>query len=58
MLDRTDSEGNAITYKEYDVNLFVKGVNRGAERLVVGSDGRTYYTDDHYTTFVLIDYGS
>ena len=27
------------------------GVNRGAERIVKGSDGSTQYTGDHYRTF-------
>jgi guanyl-specific ribonuclease Sa len=49
-----DSAGKPITYKEYDVNPYKKGVNRGAERLVVGSDGAAYYTSDHYDTFTLI----
>jgi len=26
-------------------------MNRGPERIVTGSDGRAYYTSDHYTTF-------
>lgn len=51
MLPRTDGSGNPVTYKEYDVNLYLQGVNRGAERIVVGSHGKPYYTSDHYTTF-------
>jgi guanyl-specific ribonuclease Sa len=43
--------GNPITYREYDINPYVKGVNRGAERVVTGSDGSRYYTGDHYQTF-------
>ena len=27
------------------------GVSRGRERLVVGSDGSAWYTDNHYRTF-------
>lgn len=50
-LPTTDSSGNLIQYKEYDVNQFVKGVNRGAERLVQGSDGSSYMTSNHYGTF-------
>ncbi|MBB5636991.1 ribonuclease T1 [Pedobacter cryoconitis] len=38
-------------YKEYDVNPKVNGQNRGAERIVLGSDGSRYYTGDHYATF-------
>ena len=51
VLPRTKPDGSPITYNEYDVNPYTPGVNRGAERLVVGSDGRSYYTSDHYTTF-------
>jgi guanyl-specific ribonuclease Sa len=55
VLPKTDSSGNSITYKEYDVNPYQKGKNRGAERLVIGSDGNGYYTNDHYDTFTLIE---
>ena len=41
-------------HQEFDVNPYQRGVNRGAERLVVGSDGRAYYTSDHYRTFTEI----
>ena len=51
VLDRHDAKGNAITYQEWDVNPFTPGVNRGAERLVTGSDGRNWFTDNHYGTF-------
>jgi ribonuclease T1 len=50
-LPKTDANGKAITYREWDVNPKERGVNRGAERLVTGSDGSAYYTDDHYRTF-------
>lgn len=43
--------GNGVTYREWDVNPNVKGVDRGAERIVTGSDGRAYYTNDHYQSF-------
>jgi len=42
------------TYKEWDVNTYRRGVNRGQERLVTGSDGSAYYTDNHYKTFVRV----
>ena len=51
VLPTVDQHGNPITYKEYDVNAYQQGVNRGAERVVIGSDGRAYYTSNHYTTF-------
>jgi guanyl-specific ribonuclease Sa len=50
-LPQKDKESNAVTYQEWDVNPKVQGVNRGAERLVTGSDGSAYYTSDHYRTF-------
>ena len=53
-LPQKDKEGNAISYQEWDVNPKVQGVNRGAERLVTGSDGSAYYTNDHYRTFTTI----
>jgi guanyl-specific ribonuclease Sa len=37
-------------YKKYDVNPLDKGA-RDLERIVIGEDGTTYYTDDHYFTF-------
>jgi guanyl-specific ribonuclease Sa len=52
VLPRFDPKGNPITYREYDVNPYTPGVNRGAERIVIGSDGSKYYTGDHYRTFV------
>lgn len=33
-------ETPGVTYREWDVNPYTKGVNRGAERIVTGSDGR------------------
>jgi dienelactone hydrolase len=43
--------GSRIRYREWDVNPLRSGVNRGPERLVTGSDGSAYFTDDHYSTF-------
>ena len=37
---------------KWDVHPYKKGVNRGSERVVTGSDGSSYYTQDHYMTFV------
>jgi guanyl-specific ribonuclease Sa len=53
-LPQKDVEGHAIFYQEWDVNPKVPGVNRGAERLVTGSDGSAYYTSDHYRTFTKV----
>ncbi len=51
VLPQTAADGSAIVYKEYDIHPRQKGVNRGAERVVLGSDGSSYYTSDHYRTF-------
>ncbi len=53
-LPKRDSTGRAITYQEWDVNPKVAGVNRGAERLITGSDGSAYVTADHYKTFTKV----
>jgi guanyl-specific ribonuclease Sa len=50
-LPRNDLSGDKIRYQEWDVNPKTRGKNRGAERLVTGSDDRAYYTADHYNTF-------
>jgi ribonuclease T1 len=53
-LPKNDENGNKINYQEWDVNPKVKGVNRGAERLITGSDNTAYFTNDHYKTFTKI----
>jgi guanyl-specific ribonuclease Sa len=53
-LPRRDAHGKAISYREWDVNPKIAGRNRGAERLITGSDGSAYYTSDHYRTFIKI----
>lgn len=50
-LPQTDRTGKRIRYREWDVNPLRPGVNRGAERLITGSDGSAHYTLDHYETF-------
>lgn len=50
-LPQTDRRGKSIRYREWDVNPLVPGRNRGAERLVTGSDGSAWYTADHYESF-------
>jgi guanyl-specific ribonuclease Sa len=52
VLPRTDAQGNAIAYQEWDVDPLVPGRNRGAERLVTGSDGSAFYTPNHYRSFL------
>jgi guanyl-specific ribonuclease Sa len=54
VLPRIDADGDPIEYHEWDVNRRVPGRNRGAERLVTGTDGSAYFTDDHYKTFKTI----
>ena len=51
-LPRVDSRGRPITYREFDVNNRIPGAGRDAQRFVVGSNGRVYFTNNHYGTFV------
>lgn len=51
LLPQKDKDGKRVRYREWDVNPLKAGVNRGAERLVTGSDGHAYYTSDHYKSF-------
>lgn len=53
-LPRQDIEGRRINYQEWDVNPKKQGRNRGTERLVTGSDGKAWYTNDHYNSFTEI----
>jgi RHS repeat-associated protein len=41
-------------YREYDVNPEVRAPFRDAERFVRGDNGKIYYTDDHYQSFMEI----
>lgn len=63
--NRPNSKGNRlpvvddnmypIKYVEYDVNYDPKIIgtaNRGAERVVIDNNGKAYYTNDHYETFI------
>ena len=52
LLPRYDGRHKRIEYREWDVRLRAVGKHRGAERLVTGSDGRAWYTADHYRSFV------
>ena len=49
-----DASGKKIQYQEWDVNPKKQGKNRGTERIITGSDGKAWYTNDHYQTFVEI----
>ncbi|MBN9629063.1 MAG: hypothetical protein J0I18_00350 [Actinobacteria bacterium] len=43
-----ESGGTPIKYREWDVNPYAKGQDGGGERLITGSDGSAYFTEDHY----------
>jgi guanyl-specific ribonuclease Sa len=45
---------DGVAYREWDVNIKIKGVDRGGERLVTGSDNSVWYTDDHYRSFYIV----
>ncbi len=51
LLPQKDEKGRSIKYHEWDVNPLRRGVNRGVQRLITGSNNSAYYTDDHYKTF-------
>ncbi len=53
-LPKKDKLNQKIYYKEWDIYPKIEGKNRGAERLVTGSDQKAYYTRNHYKTFVEI----
>ena len=55
LLPKKDASGKRIDYQEWDVNPKIQGKNRGAERLITGSDGKGYYTNDHYGSFLLVE---
>ena len=50
-----DHNHQRIKYQEWDIHKKVKGQNRGAERLITGSDSSAYYTNDHYKTFIKLN---
>jgi hypothetical protein len=39
------------TYQEWDVHPCVLGQNRGGDRIVTSSDGKAYFSSDHYNNF-------
>lgn len=43
-----------IAYKRMAIYPKIKGLNRGARRLIVGSDNHFYYTADHYQSVIAI----
>ncbi|MDZ7934808.1 MAG: ribonuclease domain-containing protein [Emticicia sp.] len=55
LLPQKDDNGRRINYQEWDVNPKQPGRNRGAERLVTGSNGRAYFTKNHYKSFINVE---
>lgn len=39
------------TYQEWDTDPCLAGAARGADRIVTSSDGKVYYSNDHYSNF-------
>ncbi len=54
-LPAKSSDNKRIQYSEWDVQPKVQGKNRGAERLITGSDHSAWYTKDHYKSFEKIE---
>ncbi len=52
LLPRYNEKRKRIEYREWDVHLKAEHRSRGTERLITGSDGRAWYTADHYRTFI------
>jgi PPE family protein/ribonuclease len=50
-LPTVDSSGAPVSYREYDRYPYMPGVNRGSDRIIIGTDGNRYFTNDHYKTF-------
>lgn len=57
ILPKTDSEGNELFYREFDVNNKIPGQPKDGERFVVDNLGRIFYTNDHYNSFIEIILG-
>jgi guanyl-specific ribonuclease Sa len=52
VLPKTAADGRRLQYQEWDIHPHLEHVNRGAERIVTGSDGRAWFTADHYQHFL------
>lgn len=55
MEDGAQKLPEGVNYKEYDIDQYVKGRNRGVERIIIGDGGSVWYTNDHYYTFTQIE---
>lgn len=51
LLPERDAAGNKIYYQEWDINPDKPNKSRGPQRLVTGSDGRSWYSGNHYASF-------
>jgi len=54
-LPAKNANSQRIRYSEWDVHPKIQGQNRGAERLVTGSDHSAWYTANHYKSFLKIE---
>jgi ribonuclease T1 len=52
LLPQVNVTRQKLQYREWDIYPKRQGKNRGAERLVTSSDGRAYFTPDHYQSFI------
>ncbi len=50
-LPERNEKGKLIKYREWDIYPNVEGKSRGMQRLITASDGRSWYTADHYNSF-------
>ena len=55
VLPQKDGLGRKISYREYDIKPRLKGQSRGSQRIVIGTNGKSYYTSNHYKTFTPIE---
>ena len=55
ILPTHDEKGEPITYTEHTVNPRPPGEKLDSKRVIEGSDGSLYYTEDHFQTFKRID---
>lgn len=53
-IERTLPREDDGFYREYTV-VTPGSADRGARRIIVGKDGKFYYTPDHYRSFVRVD---
>ncbi|MEI6312486.1 MAG: ribonuclease domain-containing protein [Bacteroidota bacterium] len=51
-LPNLDKSKHQIVYQEFDIHPKMKGINRGAERIILGNNLSRYYTANHYKTFI------